>query len=326
MQGEGCGFVYRMDPTGKVTVLYEFQGSPDGATPSPGLVLDHAGNIYGTTQYGGSQNLGTVFKLDLAGKEKPLYSFAGSPNDGTQPVGGLVRDSQGNLYGTTLEGGIGGCFGTGCGVVFKVDLTGKETVLYKFKGGTDGGVPWADLLLAGGALYGTANVGGHLKCKAPGNGAPGCGVVFKLEKGKETVLYRFNDGPDGGYPVAGVIMDASGNLYGTTEDGGDLSCNSGFGCGVAFKLDPSGHQTVLHTFQGLQDGELLHAALVLDRGDLYGTTLIGGGIFQIDAAGNFAVVYPMVPGGNGPSTMIRDAENNLYGTNDSYVFEFTPRM
>ncbi|HXC42968.1 MAG TPA: choice-of-anchor tandem repeat GloVer-containing protein [Candidatus Dormibacteraeota bacterium] len=324
MQGEGCGFILKVDPTGKPTVIYRFQGQPDGATPLPGLVLDSAGNIYGTTESGGAFNFGTVFKVDVAGNETVLHSFSGPPNDGEQPFSGLIRDARGNLYGTTSEGGLGTCFGAGCGTVYRVSPVGKETVLYRFSGGADGAIPWASLLLAGGALYGTTADGGNLKCQAPGNAIAGCGTVFKLDNTGETVLYSFNDGVDGGFPVAGVVRDAAGNLYGGTEDGGDLSCNSGFGCGVAYKLDPSGNETVLHTFQGIQDGETVHAGLVLDQGNLYGSTLVGGGIFQIDMSGNFSVIYALNSNGTGPSTMIRDSEGNLYGTYGDEFFRFMP--
>jgi uncharacterized repeat protein (TIGR03803 family) len=324
MQGEGCGFILKVDPTGKPTVLYQFQGQPDGATPLPGLVLDREGNIYGTTETGGTFNYGTVFKLDIAGNETVIHSFAGPPNDGEQPFSGLIRDAHGDLYGTTSEGGLGNCFGYGCGTVYKISPAGKETVLYRFSGGTDGATPWASLLLAGGALYGTTVDGGNLKCQPPGNSALGCGVVFKLDSTGETVLYSFNDGDDGGFPVPGVVRDPAGNLYGATEDGGDLNCNSGFGCGVAYKLDPSGSETVLHTFQGTQDGEMVHAGLVFDQGNLYGSTLVGGGIFQIDMSGNFSVVYALNSTGTGPSTMIRDSEGNLYGTYGEEFFRFIP--
>ena len=324
MQGAGCGFILKVDPTGKPTVLYRFQGQPDGATPLPGLVLDSSGNIYGTTESGGSLNLGTVFKLDSQGNETVLHSFAGSPNDGDEPLSGLIADSRGNLYGTTAQGGLGTCFGAGCGTVYRITPAGKETVLYRFTGGTDGAAPWASLLLAGNALYGTTVDGGNLNCQAPGNTVAGCGAVFKLDKTGETVLYSFNDGADGGFPVAGVQRDSAGNLYGATEDGGDLPCNAGVGCGVVYKLDPSGIETVLHTFTGQQDGELLHATLVFDQGSLYGSTLIGGGIFQIDMQGKFSVVYPLNSSGVGVSTMIPDGEGNLYGTNGDEFFRFTP--
>ncbi len=320
-QGEGCGFIYRVDPTGKFNVIYNFQGPPDGVNPEAPLVLDSAGNLYGVTVYGGAHNYGTIFKLDHAGNETVLYSFAGPSKDGENPYGGVIRDASGNLYGTTAQGGIGKCFGAGCGTVFKFSVTGKETVLYRFTGGADGSSPVSTLLLVGGVLYGTTVSGGNVKCQPPGNAVVGCGTVFKLEKGTETVLYTFNNGPDGGFPVAGVVSDAAGNLYGTTEDGGDLNC----GCGVAYKVDTSGHETVLHTFKGLQDGEFLQSALVFDGTNLYGSTLIGGGIFRIDSSGNFAVVHPLSNQvGNGPSTMLRDDEGNLYGIFESGVFEFTP--
>jgi len=287
--------------------------------------LDGPGNPYGSTEFGGTSNFGTVFKVDSSGQETVLHSFAGPPNDGEHPFGGLFRSSSGSLYGTTSEGGRGTCFGAGCGTVFKVSPQGKESVLYRFTGGADGATPWSIPLVVGGVLYGTTVDGGNVKCQPSGNTAAGCGTVFKLEKGKETVLYSFNNGPDGGFPVAGVVRDAAGNLYGTTENGGDLNCSAPFGCGVAYKVDPSGHETVLHTFEGQQDGELLQAALVFDGADLYGSTVIGGGIFRIDSSGNFAVLVPLNnPVGNGASTMVLDNEGNLYGTFGSEVFEFTP--
>ena len=145
-----------------------------------------------------------------------LYSFTGG-TDGTNPSVGLVRDGAGNLYGTTFNGGTTGgpCGSTGCGVVFEVDKTGKETVLYAFTGGADGGYPQAGLVRdAAGNLYGTTSFGGATSfCFGSG-----CGVVFKLDKtGKETVLYAFTGGADGGEPVAGLVRDTAGNLYGTTS-------------------------------------------------------------------------------------------------------------
>jgi uncharacterized repeat protein (TIGR03803 family) len=168
--------LYKVDPTGKETVLYSFAGGFDGAFPYAGLVRDVAGNLYGTTVYGGisracPSGCGVVFKLDPTGKETVLHSFAGGA-DGGNPLAGLVRDTAGNLYGTTSYGGdLSGCGGFGCGVVFKLDPTGTETVLYSFTGGPDGGHPWAGLVLdAAGNLYGTTYYGG----------ASGQGVVFQL--------------------------------------------------------------------------------------------------------------------------------------------------
>lgn len=285
----------------------------------PGLVRDGSGNLYGTTEYGGTYNFGAVFKLDPEGNETILHSFAGSPNDGEAPFAGLIADSQGNLYGSTSDGGLG------YGTVFKVTPAGKETVLYRFNGGTDGAVPWgASLLLSGGALYGTTLVGGNTSGICQGQGfVPGCGTVFKLDENGETVLHSFI-GTDGLGPVAGVIRDSGGNLYGTTTSGGDLTCNSGFGCGVVYKLDSSGNETILHTFEAQQDGQTPTAALTFDQGVLYGSSegiFQGGGIFQVNSSGNFAMVYALAAG---TSTMIRDSEGNLYGIYNGQVFRFAP--
>src|SRR5271157_3024211 len=202
-----------------------------------------------------------------------LYTFTGSP-DGAYPIAGyLVRDAQGNLYGTTWLGGVP-CnqTGGGCGTVFKVDTTGEETVLYSFTGtGGDGAEP---LELGGpnlvrdaqGNLYGTTRSGGDLAYYGIG-----AGTVFKVDtSGKETVLYGFTGtGGDGATPYAGLVLDAQGNLYGTTSAGGDLACEIPAGCGTVFKLDTSGKETVLYTFTG-GDGAEPEAGLVLDaQGNLY---------------------------------------------------------
>ena len=160
-----------------------------------------------------------VFKLDPTGKETVLYSFTGGV-DGAGPTSGVVRDTAGNLYGTTVQGGdlTGHCAGadTGCGVVFKLDTAGKETVQYSFTGGGDGYYPFSGVIRdAAGNLYGTAS-----------GGAFDSGTVFKLDNtGKLTVLYSFTGGVDGFQPN-GVIRDAAGNLYGTTAQGGDTSCGN----------------------------------------------------------------------------------------------------
>jgi uncharacterized repeat protein (TIGR03803 family) len=175
--------VFKLDTTGKQTVLYSFcseKNCTDGAAPSASLVRDAAGNLYGTTYSGGGNlgnNGGVVFKLDANGKETVLYNFCSVTNctDGANSLAGLVRDAAGNLYGTTARGGVSGCSGTSCGVVFKVDTTGKETVLHTFTGGADGGVPDAGLSDAAGNLYGTTLFGGDF-----GNCRSGCGVVCKL--------------------------------------------------------------------------------------------------------------------------------------------------
>jgi uncharacterized repeat protein (TIGR03803 family) len=281
--GVGFGVVFKLDTAGKETVLYNFSGGEDGQTPLAGVIRDKSGNLYGTTSGGGDlsecngSGCGVVFKVDVTGKETVLYRFRGG-RDGAIPSSGLIRDRLGDLYGTTSLGGISNkCGGLGCGVVFKVDPTGNETVLYRFRGGVDGGQPTAGLVLdQNGNLYGTAPSGGDLRCTI-NSPPPGCGVVFKLDRaGKETTLHVFSGGTDGGAPYAGLLWRA-GNLYGTTSIGGDLSACGGAGCGVLFRLDSRRKETVLHAFTGGVDGRLPFTGLIRDRaGNLYGASVVGG--------------------------------------------------
>jgi uncharacterized repeat protein (TIGR03803 family) len=335
-----AGVVFRVDPTGHETVLYSFYGGADGAAPQAGVIGDSAGNLYGTTASGGGIlvpgcapfGCGVVFKLDTAGRETVLYSFSGGA-DGAGPSSGVIRDSAGNLYGTTQQGGItaAACFlEAGCGVVYKIDPTGHETVLYSFTGGPDGGNPSGSLIRdSAGNLYGTTQAGGST---AAGCGARslqvGCGVVYKLDAtGHYTVLYTFTGGADGGNPYAGVIGDGAGNLYGTTASGGITANCPYLGCGVVFKLDAAGHETVLHSFMRGGDGESPQTGVVRDRfGNLYGTTY-GGGItgiwgtvFKVDPTGHETLLYSFTGGadGSGPlAGVIGDGAGNLYGTTAS---------
>jgi len=218
-----------------------FAGPPrDGLSPWSGLFRGTAGSLYGTTAGGGAFNYGEVFRLDSNGRETGSYSFTGGADGGYPYYGALLRDGAGNLYGTAAYGGSGSCSGppAGCGVVFKVDKTGKETVLHSLAGSpTDGANPFGGLVRdTAGNLYGTTYNGGSVSCSS--GGITGCGVVFKLDTaGNETVLYRFTGGANGANPQAGLILDAAGNLYGTTVYGGDLGC-AGLGCGVVFKITP----------------------------------------------------------------------------------------
>jgi uncharacterized repeat protein (TIGR03803 family) len=214
----GVGTIYRLTLAGKQKVLYTFTGGVDGALPYCILIQDTKGNFYGTTLGGGSIGGGTVFEVTPAGKEKVLYNFSGGA-DGAQPYGGVIRDAKGNLYGTTS---IGGKFGAG--TVFRVTPSGKEKVLFNFSGGADGGTPFAALVQdAKGNLYGTTFSGGQFTE----------GTVFKVTlAGKETVLHSFTAGADGAIPFGGLIIDAKGNLYGTTLEGG------AFELGVVFKIVP----------------------------------------------------------------------------------------
>jgi uncharacterized repeat protein (TIGR03803 family) len=296
----GCGTVFKLK-TRKLTVLYSFTGWPDGAYPN-GVIRDAKGNLYGTTVNGGSgrneycslngvpYGCGTVFTVDTSGKETVLHSFTDNA-DGGYPEAGVIQDAKGNLYGTTAAGGGAGCY-HGCGVVFKLSKTGKETVLYRFTGGRDGASPYAGVIRDDqGNLYGTTY----------GGGAHGQGTVFRLSNtGKETVLCSFcskSNCADGAQPEAGVIQDAEGNLYGTTNGGGGFSnCNSLNGCGTVFKLDTKGEETVLHGFTGGADGAEPEAGVILDSlGNIYGTAVYGGNLNCGDSGWGCGVVFKLTP-------------------------------
>lgn len=224
----GFGNVFRVSSAGIEKTIHSFAGGADGATSFASLMEDSAGNLYGTTVYGGPAGVGTVFKVNASGEETVLYSFGDSP-DGQYPQAAVMSDADGNLYSTTPVGGA-----NGNGTVFEVDTTGKETILYNFTGGTDGGRPYGALLRdAAGNFYGTASSGGDLSCNPPF----GCGVVFKLDStGHESLLYTFTGGTDGAFPYATLTRDPVGNLFGTANSGGDLTCNPPYGCGTVFEV------------------------------------------------------------------------------------------
>ena len=272
----GCGILFKLTSAGMETILHRFASSPDGANPGAGVVLDAEGNMYGTTYYGGRKSkVGTVFKADPSGKETVLFTF--TQHNGADPAAPLLLDVKGDMYGTTLGGGA-----YGKGTVFKLSAAGKATVLHSFRGGTDGNTPYAGLVRdASGNFYGTTGGGGNSSH----------GTVFKMTpSGAETILYSFSGDQDGASPVAGLILDSHGNIYGTTSRGGDLSGCNGSGCGVVFKLTPAGHQTVLYSFTGGNDGSEPEAPLVFDsQGNLYGTTFSGGDFGQ-------GTVFKVAPG------------------------------
>ncbi len=329
--GAGCGTVFMLDTSGKQTVLYSFMGGADGAVPTGGLIRDAAGNLYGTTIFGGGRDCGgsgcgTVFKLDTTGKETVLHLFKGSKTEGVNPGSGVIRDAAGNLYGTTQAGGDALFCRGGCGTVFKLDTAGEVTILYRFTGRTGGGPASGGLVRdPAGNLYGTTPNGGVFQNNCKTASGRGCGAVFKIDTtGKETVLYSFTGGTDGWFPVGGVVRDAAGNLYGMTNGGGDFNCNPGFGCGTVFKVDTTGKETVLHNFAGAADGELPWGGLIRDAaGNLYGATPYGGGevsegtVFKVDTTGKETVLYTF---GNADiaafplAGVSRDAAGNLYGT------------
>jgi uncharacterized repeat protein (TIGR03803 family) len=229
--GYGCGPVFKLDADGNETVLHRFTGTPDGASPMAGLILDGNGNLYGTTFVGGGGNFGTVYKVDASGLETVLYSFGSYP-DGEWPSGGLVMDGDGNLYGTTQEGGSGkSCWG-GCGTVFKLDKAGEETVLLNFE-------PPAMYSIAPPILDRVGNI----FAATAGNGACCWGTIFRLDKSnRATTLYTFSEGTFGEDPNGGVIRGAQGKIFGMALRGGDINgCiySYGYGCGVVYELAPS---------------------------------------------------------------------------------------
>jgi len=310
----GRGTVFKISATGTETILHSFGTSAtDGLTPRGGVIIDSAGNIYGTTLDGGANHMGAVFKIDTAGAETILYSFGGGANDGWSPTGGLIMDSAGNLYGTTSVGGSGGG-----GTVFKIG--GGETILHSFDAGNiDGADPYGGVIMdSAGNLYGTTTQGG----------AYFEGTVFKISAaGTETILHSFGASPtDGRVPTAGLIMDSAGNLYGATTYGGANTS------GTVFKIDNAGTETILYSFAAsATDGRLPgpYSALIMDNvGSLYGTTANGGvnhmsplgdgTAFKISAAGTETILYSFgssASDGLAPyAGLTVDSVGNLYGT------------
>jgi len=321
--GTAVGTVYRLTPDAEEEILYRF---PHGSGYSrTGVVADNLGNLYGTTPAGGScaatrEGCGIVFKIAPDGTGTTLYAFQGG-TDGASPSGGLVIDGTGNLYGTTGGGGYG------YGTVFKIAPDGAETVLHAFQESIDGSYPAAGVILdSSGNLYGTTVL-------SPEDGPyTGYGTVFKLAPdGTETILYSFKGrgSGDGEMPYAPVVMDAVGNLYGTTGYGGDAeSCDAG--CGTVFRLSPDGREKVLHEFHGGADGfvGVYGSGLVLDSaGNLYGVAHGGSGtgcnsgdgcgiVFKMSPHGKEKVLHTFEGGtadGEDPRSPLTFYNGNLYG-------------
>jgi uncharacterized repeat protein (TIGR03803 family) len=316
---------------GTENTLYSFSGSGgDPKFPYAGLIFDAGGNLYGTTELGGTHSQGTVFEVipssDGTWSESVLYDFTGNA-DGGQPSGSLIFDTAGNLYGTTSLGGSSNC-AQGCGTVFKLTSASggwTESVIYTFTGGPDGREPYSRLQLdAAGNLYGTTLQGGNVGtvCNT------GCGVVFELKPSsggtwKQSVLYTFKGSADGAMPTAALTFDLVGNLYGTTSGGGT-------GNGVLYKLTPgsggSWSQSVLHKFSGGYDGKTPYGDVIVDAsGNLYGTAYQGGiapgygVVFELSltTAGwkeKLLHVFRDLPAANPVAGLVMDNTGNLFGT------------
>jgi uncharacterized repeat protein (TIGR03803 family) len=296
---------------GHARLLYGFKHGGDGYGPASELIVGGDGAVYGTTQYGGAYNYGTVFELLPTGKESLLHEFTGGA-DGGGPESGLVADGQGNLYGTTLFDGP-----AGAGTLYKIAPDGSETVLHGFAGGSDGGNPFGRPLIdSKGNLFGTTTEGGGIHC-----GDYGCGTVYKVTpSGEEKILYSFlgsdEGNGDGESPEDSLIQDKAGNLYGTTIEGGVA------GWGTVFMVSPKGQETVLHRFSPSTDGGLPVGGLVTDKaGNMYGTTACcgannGGVVFKVTPEGSFSVVHAFAGGSDGmaPYGLTIDGKGDLYGT------------
>lgn len=304
----GCGLVFKLNPLGNTeTVRHFFAGGSDGWSPVSLLMQDAAGNLYSTTVWGGGNGCGGIFKIDPNGKETLLYGFK-CGTDGGNPYAGVIMDSAGNLYGTTGYGGDTNCGsqeGQGCGTVYKLNSSRTENVLYSLTWQSDGAFPSSRVIQdAAGNLYGTTGLGGNLQVYNC-DGYEGCGVAYKLSPNSDgtwtqTTLYEFcslSNCTDGRAPGGGLVQDAAGNLYGTTSWGGSSPCYENEGCGVVFKLDPEGHETVLHSFTGGADGAYPTAGLVMDdSGNLYGVTDEGGDAkCQVDQHQGCGVVFKITP-------------------------------
>ncbi len=333
-------------------VIYNFSGGRDGAAPEAGVVIDRAGNLYGTTSTRGAFDVGTVFKLAPRGSGwilSPLYSFTGG-DDGQFPAAPVTIGPDGNLYGITFNGGNDGCELAGCGTVFKLTFPARaceaelcpwtETVLYRFTGSSDGANPTGDVIFdAAGNIYGTTQ----------GGGSANDGTVFKLTHSgsswTESALHSFNAQTDGRFPQSGVIFDSAGNLYGTAMFGGPNND------GTAFELTPSGSswtENTIYSFTGESDGAYPVGGLIFDlAGDLYDSTSAagpnsGGTAFELSplpGAWTFTMLYGLACSGDwcndsldaagsdsaflpprfsdspGPqANFLMDAAGNLYGT------------
>jgi uncharacterized repeat protein (TIGR03803 family) len=360
--GSSEGTVWQLTPPTpqpKFRVLHDFTGGADGAYPQDGLSMDAAGDVYGTTYYGGgssncSLGCGGVFKLSKLGSQwvfAPLHSFTGAPSgDGAYPDGRLTLGPDGALYGTTVKGGTvtGQCYqgDAGCGTVFSLKppmrgvLNGMsswtETVLYQFQGGSDGIIPFGQIVFDPvGNIYGATYSGG----------SSGFGTVYELVPSgpgwAKSLVYTFSGGWDGGYPSAGLVFDQSGNLYGTTEFGGNLGCFSPNGCGAVFQLVPSASgwtENRLYAFGG-NDGYEPNGDLILDAsGNVYGRTYgsyVGYSIvYMLHQSGQdwtYRRLYELPPPFSQAQGLTMDAAGNLYGAacqggvyQHGYVFELQP--
>lgn len=339
----GAGTFYELtlqsNGTWELSVLYSFTGGD----PIGSVIADTAGNFYGITNGGGLHGAGTAYRLSNTSgtwQKTTLWSFGG-PRDGAYPSAGLVLDQSGNLYGTTVLGGI-----YGEGAAFELSPSAgemyTETLLHSFgAGASDGEHPNAPLIIdAAGNLFGTTSIGGSTTCSLE---TLSCGTVFELSPGAngwtETVIHYFEaNGTDGFFPLSPLMMDKEGNLYGTTEDGGSGGdrCDSGggtTGCGTVFVLSrsPSGHweEQIIHAFGGGDAGSEPNSGLVTDSaGNIYGETAPteqfqgDGAVYELARSSSGVWEFEIRvtfngTNGNSPQGGLVLAQDRLFGTTNA---------
>jgi uncharacterized repeat protein (TIGR03803 family) len=324
----GYGTLYELTnaATPTVSVLYNFLGKPDGSLPYAAPVFDSKGNLYGTTNQGGANGNGSLYELSASGTESVLYSFNSANTNGYGIYAGLTIDSSNNLYGAAVDGGT-----DYDGTLFEWNSSGVFSALYQFQGSgaSDGAYPYnvgSMAMDASGNLYGTTYKGGIPGGPYSGN----FGTVFEYNPttATETVLYEFQSIPNGAHPFAGVTIDASGNLYGTTYGGG--ASNEG----TVWELSPNGSggytHTILYSFTGGNDGGMPYGGVALDSaGNIYGVAEFGGAnntgtLYEISASGTFSVLHTFASMFNSSATdgfypyaVMLASDGNLYGTSSS---------
>ncbi len=327
----GCGTVFRISRAGVFGTLYRFHGI-DGEAPEANVTIASDGTLYGTTEFGGAQGTGNVYRLQPSTRalgnasgtwnETVIHTF-GAYDDGLGVLpwyGPLIFDRAGNIYGTASAGGLGPCASGGCGTVYELSPSNGAwtySVLYRFTCETDGATPFAGVILdAGGRLYGTAD------------GANSClyGTVYQLAPSgsgwTENTLHQFQNQNDGSQPVGGLIMDAAGNLYGVAANGG-----SGGG-GVVYELAPRGAGWTfipIYSLVGGPGGGSASSLTIDAAGNLYGTAEFDGAhydgsVFKLtknNGSWTYTDLYDFTGGADGANpvgTLAVDAAGNVYGT------------
>jgi uncharacterized repeat protein (TIGR03803 family) len=305
----GAGTLFAVTSLGKVVPLHNFNAATEGSQPNDMLAVDPQGNVYGTTQGGGTFGGGTIYEFTTARALKVLHAFDATVGDGATPLQGLVRSSTGALYGAAAGGAI-----STNGSVFEINPAGGYATRYRFLSQGDGHCPFSSVAVdSKGYVYGTV----------VGNGFGGDpnGAVWKLSmQGKLTPLYVFKDGDDGEYPDQAPIVDTAGNLYGTM-----ITMNNSQYAGAIWKIDTKGTFSIVHQFTGMADGFGPNGPLIINTdGNLYGTTQSGGGtaaspgygtVFQLTPAGVFKTIHTFTgtDGSNPTGTLAHDSTGAIYG-------------